>query len=961
MDVEKFELEAAKLNDRSDPADYATVLAFYPGDLLPKDLYEEWTIPQREALRRVYHNLLLNLARLYETQLDYPAQMRILQQIIAADPSNEEAHAGLVHLFALSGQRQKALRQYQLLREVLQTELGAEPSPGYHHPVRRYPGRAVSPAAEPDLPGRLPLFSEEKKSTNLPVQLTSFIGREKEIDEVSGLCQKQRLVTLNGSGGTGKTRLALQVAAEIQGNFPDGAWMVHLASLTDPYTIPQNIAAALGLQEGSIPDYRTLLIHFLREKKLLLVLDNCEHLLDTCARLVNDLLEACPKLTIITTSREALGIAGETAYRVPSLSLPDLNHLPPVEEFSQIEAVRLFTERASAVSSGFTLSSDDLPHVARVCCRLDGIPLALELAAARVGVFSIAQIAALLDDRFRLLTGGSRTALPRQRTLRASMDWSYSLLCDSERALLQHLSVFNGGCTLESIEAVCADRGLIQDDVVDLITSLVNKSLLVADHQPRSATRYRLIETIRQYAQEKLADGGSADAVRDRHLAYYLRLVEEMEPQLKTRQAPVLLDQLDAELENLRAALGWALSKGSPEGYSLELRLFCGLWRYWSSRGLFHEGIVWGKRGLESMAAFEAQENDLRGRACFHLGFLLSQYAFDSLEWKPYLEESTASYRKSANTSSLALALAYLRRTLISYQTKLPTQPAFENFDPQAMAEESLALVDRIPQPENPEDLWKKAWVYGWVGEYGCDGEWLPDSQISLIQQADAIFRALGDHIGEISATEALGDISLKKGDAAAARAYYQVAFGLARDLKSKPDLENSIGDLGLAAYQLQDYQEMENCFLQAQELASEITGGFHRIWPQRMQAKAVLHQGDIPRARAIFLENLHLAQKNGDTYGVLSNLLGLAGIAARSGDPERAARGLAFFDRQMENFFKPADFDDQDERIWHINAIREQLDALSYAACCEQGRKMTLEEAITEAIATQAGQSQID
>jgi predicted ATPase/class 3 adenylate cyclase len=366
----------------------------------------------------------------------------------------------------------------------------------------------------PDLPAEEfpPLRSLQAFANNLPVQATSFIGRERDIAEIQRLLSSARLLTLNGAGGVGKTRLALQAAADLLETYGDGVWLVELAPLADPDLVPQTVAFALGVREEPGRPFTQTLADYLRNKKLLLLLDNCEHLVDACARLADTLLRSCPDLQILATSREALGVPGERTYRLPSLGLPDPARLPPMDVLAQFESVRLFRERAQLHQPAFAVTAANAPALAQVCHRLDGIPLAIELAAARVRSLPVEQIAARLDDRFRLLTGGSRTALPRQQTLRALMDWSYGLLTDGEKTLLRRVSVFSGGWTLEAAETVCAGDGVDDWEILDLLTRLVDKSLIVYEERDGEA-RYRLLETVRQYAQERLQESGERSAV----------------------------------------------------------------------------------------------------------------------------------------------------------------------------------------------------------------------------------------------------------------------------------------------------------------------------------------------------------------------------------------------------------------------------------------------------------------
>ena len=360
------------------------------------------------------------------------------------------------------------------------------------------------------------LRSLEATPNNLPHQVTSFVGRESELVELQRLLTRTRLLTLTGSGGCGKTRLALQVAADSLERFPDGAWLVELAPLADPDLVPQTVASVLGLKgEPGKPIARSLVEH-LEDKRLLLLLDNCEHLLDGCAQLVATLVRQCPLVTLLASSREALGIDGEQAYRVPSLSLPDLRREHTRESVARFEAVQLFTDRALFARPDFQVTEQNVAALASICQRLDGIPLAIELAAARVRSLSVEEINRKLDQRFQLLTGGSRTALPRQQTLRSLIDWSYDLLSDRERQVLQRLSVFAGGWTLEAAELVCAGDGVADQEVLDLLASLCDKSLVLVE-QNDEGYRYRLLETVRQYARERLTDehrrrGGSGTA-----------------------------------------------------------------------------------------------------------------------------------------------------------------------------------------------------------------------------------------------------------------------------------------------------------------------------------------------------------------------------------------------------------------------------------------------------------------
>ncbi len=433
---------------------------------------------------------------------------------------------------------------------------------------------------------------------NLPRQLTSFIGREAEISQLLTLVQQLPLVTLTGSGGTGKTRLALQVAGRALQTFADGAWMVSLAPLADPGLVPLVTATALGMYEIPRSSVSPALSQFIGRKSLLLILDNCEHLIGAAATLVCELLVTCPHLHILATSREVLGINGEKTFRCPPLSFPDPRSQPTLPELTQSEAVRLFAERAQAVSSDFRLTENNTPIVARVCRRLDGIPLAIELAAARVRLLSMEQIAARLDNVFHLLTGGGHSALPRHQTLKALVDWSYNLLSEKERRLLCRLSVFAGSWTLEAAESICVGpwdgEQIPAEEILDLLGQLVDKSLVNVINVQGVEPRYRMLEMIRQYAHHRLLESGGDEVLREQHLDYFLALSLQAELHLRTKGRREWKERLEAEIDNLRQALEWSLLGSTEKGLCLAAAL---QW-FWAGSRYRIEGVDWLNRLL---------------------------------------------------------------------------------------------------------------------------------------------------------------------------------------------------------------------------------------------------------------------------------------------------------------------------------------------------------------------------
>lgn len=449
-------------------------------------------------------------------------------------------------------------------------DMGEHQLKGLRAPLRLY--QLVAPNLPHEFP---PIPSLNQFPNNLPVQLTSFIGREKEIKEIYNALDAARLVTMTGSGGTGKTRLSIEVGMQLLPNFSNGVWLIELAPLSDPTQIIAALAQAFGLQELPFNSLANLVMDYLRNKKLLLILDNCEHLIAACARLADDLLHQCEGLKILASSREALGIAGERVYHTPSLA--------------DSESIHLFAERACAANSKFFLTDSNASYIAQICRRLDGIPLAIELAAARTRLLSVEQIATRLDDMFRLLVGGSRTALPRQQTLRALIDWSYDLLSGEEKRLLQFASVFVGGCTLDALEAVSIDP-----DTIEHLDGLVNKSLVITEEHD-GEMRYFLLETIRQYAREKLFEAKQAAAARDRHFIYFVELSEALWESFRSERFMPMVRRANDEIENLRASLEW----GAENHIEENLRLAGNFCIVSSAIGILGEGFDWAGRAVE--------------------------------------------------------------------------------------------------------------------------------------------------------------------------------------------------------------------------------------------------------------------------------------------------------------------------------------------------------------------------
>jgi predicted ATPase/DNA-binding SARP family transcriptional activator/DNA-binding CsgD family transcriptional regulator len=694
VDVDSFEEAVATARRERDPAAYRAALELYAGELLPADRYEEWAEEKRGELRRLYLDLLVELAGIYEERGEYGAALEAFTRVTAEEPAHEEAHAGLMRLYALSGNQAEALRQYERLEEALSRELGVRPNASSRALREEIFSNAFSLKGSKNR--AIPLVdSSSVDRHNLPATRSSFVGRETELRKVKRDLAMTRLLTLTGAGGCGKTRLAIEVARSLVGAYPDGIWFVELAPLSEGRLVAQAVALALGVPEQPQHYFAETLADFLRNKRTLLVLDNCEHLVDALARLTDVLLNSCPHLRVLATSREILNVEGELNSLVPSLSVPSLRRPPTVQELQGYESVRLFVERARHRSPTFSLTSENAYAVARICGRLDGIPLAIELAASRVGL-SVEQIATRLDDSLRLLTTGSRTASPRQRTLRGTLDWSYQLLSEPERNLFGRLSVFAGSWTLEAAEAVGADGSVEERDVLDLLGRLVDKSLVVAEAEEPGAVRYRMLEPIRQYGQERLEAGEreEAERVRKWHMRHYLALAEAAEPELAGAEQASWLGRLEIEHANLTAALSWAMD---PEGVRQEervesgLRMAAALGRFWRAYGL-SEGLGWLERGL-------ARGSELplfvRTKVLEEAGYL-AIWLGDYEKAVAMLEDALASSKKYEDKSSVAALLADLGVAVVhrcDHERVTALRREAETLLPDLVDRQALALV----------------------------------------------------------------------------------------------------------------------------------------------------------------------------------------------------------------------------------------------------------------------------
>jgi predicted ATPase/class 3 adenylate cyclase len=768
-----------------------------------------------------------------------------------------------------------------------------------------------------------PLKTLDLFANNLPVQLTSFIGRENEIAEVKQELESHRLVTLTGSGGTGKTRLSLQVAAELLDHFDHGVWFVELAPLTDPQLIPQTILSVIGISEQPGKTPLELLQEYLHEKKTLIVLDNCEHLIEASAKVVNALLNAAPNLKIMASSREALGVKGEASYPVPSLSLPDIKHLPLIEQLSQYEAVRLFIDRALLVAPHFVVDKDNAPHIAQICYRLDGIPLAIELAAARVKVISVEQISKRLDDRFRLLTGGARTALPRQQTLRALIDWSYDLILENERLLLCRLSVFAGGWALEAAEEVCAGNGIESYEILDLLSQLVNKSLVVVQDSQSGETRYRMLETIRQYAREKLLEVGGGEIIRDRHLAYFVKLAVQAEPELHYSNQVFWLNRLDEEIDNFRMAIEWALTKDVEAG----LRIAAIPWRFWLGRGYFQEVGAWLQSLLEQYKMIDA----LHAQAlAIHSSCIFRQGNFP--EAVRLAKQSVEMARTVSDQRTEALSLAFLGVTMTIQGNMAEGGPLLE----QALAI-YRSLGDKIGQAGTTE----------WLSANNKDME----RALAYAQESVALAREMGDLSGLVPRLCMLARLTLWNGDLTSPAAWLEEALSISRQLNDRSGESYAISTYGNFAYCQGNYPQAIAYHEEAIRLNEKIGDHYQNLWAKVNMAYAVLRQGDLQKARALFADNIQSTQKANLTIALVYTVEGLASLSVNQSQPERAARLFVWADTMRDQIGDHRPPLEQASVERDLEVVRSTLNETEFEKLSAEGGAMTTEQAIALAL----------
>jgi len=840
VDVDAFETAASQARTAHDPAAYRDALALYAGELLPDDRYDEWSLTRRAWLAGLNTKLKLELAGLLAERAAVAEALDVLDSLLFQDPAHEQTCLLYMRLCARLGQRQRAMRCYSDLRTALARDLDLAPGEACAQAYREV--LAAPPLAAELEPADDGPASRARPGHCLPVPATAFVGRNAELETLRHWLSRRpgtsasgnpinRLVTLTGVGGVGKTRLAIQAVAGLEANFRDGIWFIDLAPLTDPDLIEPTLATGLGLvpRQGQSPGAQARA--YLRERRALLIVDNCEHLRESAAAVVTDLLAACPNLTVLATSRAPLGIPGERVFAVAPLARPGAGPWTAagVEAF---DAIQLFVRRGQTVQPGFALTDSNAAAIGQICQCLDGLPLALELAAAHLSVLSASQIADLLTDRFRLLTHGPDRALPRQRTLHASIAWSYDLLDERERGLMRRLSVFAGGWSLESAHAVAAEPDADPYTTLDGLTRLQRQSLIVVE--PGSEYRYTFLETIRQFGLEQLRAADEDDRTRVRQLRYFLGLTQRAEPHLRAEGMVAWLDRIEAEHDNLRAALTTALAVDIPAA----LHLLVSLEWYWHIRAHQGEAIAWLQQALEcervahTAATRTASQCVSRGKALT----VLANLGLNAIEPRAAIAEWLREARAClAETPGAELGFALTRSAQMTGDA--------------AASERYLTLAEE--QFNETKSLFGQA-------------------ECSMIRMQAAALR----------------------GDREEAT---RLAYALQLRSHQIGDLDgwaNAQGMLAHMALEAQQYERASALYAECLRINQEVGNRVLVSFVQQFIGHVPFYQGDLVKAEAVWSESLQHGRESGDRLLMALGGFGLAGCAWARGDGPRAIQG---------------------------------------------------------------------
>lgn len=918
VDVAQFEI----LSTSHCETDWETAVSLYRGEFLAAFFlpdcapFEEWAAAKRAALQRQAQEVLQRLATHYLENGDLVNAETTIRHQLTLDNLQEGTHRQLLRILAENGRRQEALHHYDTLCELLQDDLAIEPESetiSLIDAIRT--GELVTTMAD----SSPQLFKQASEPVgprhNLPQLLTSFIGREKEMADIPDLLSQNRLVTLTGVGGIGKTTLAIQVGHKILDTFPDGIWLVELAPIADPNLVAQTIAYTLGLWISSNRPILEMLLDFLREKECLIIIDNCEHIIQAVVQFARVSSQTCPQLKILATSREILNVPGEALFYVPPLSIPTNEQWTTIEQWQQYEAIRLFVDRAALVLPGFQVTPENVTPLVQICQRLDGIPLALELAAARVRILTTAQIAARLDNCFCLLTGGSQAVLPRHQTLRTMVDWSWDLLSDTEQILLSRLSVFAGSMSLEAVEAVCVGNDVDTDNLLDLLTALVNKSLVIARQEQGQEARFRLLETIRQFAWERLETTGHANHFRDRHLAYMRQLADRAEQELVRADQAKWMKRLDLELDNMRAALTWARETDVEAG----LRIATALWRFWH-HGYIREGEAWFTQLLDLQ---ELVTPDVKVKALWMYG-RLNYYLYNFEYACALVKESIALSRKLGNQQGLAFGL-------LNLGVMVDDPVGKQNYEL-----ESLRLFDLL------EDKLGMAEALIHLGYSESDHE----QAVRYLKKSELLYRELGHLGGLANALIIFGQTLIRQGvfDFETVKSMLEESLAIEESLGAKGSGQ-SLGLLGLMYYRSGMYQQAYDYLMKGLSISQQAGERLYSYWFYSHSGYILLRMGEIGKAYEVFVKSAQQFKEANSISGVAYSMEGLASLATHLGQFERAAKLFAWADTTRENTYDRRPRVEQMDVDRDMGILKERIGEEAVAAAYYEGRRMTMDQ----------------
>lgn len=797
-----------------------------------------------------------------------------------------------------------ALKPSKELAQILLEKLGAPSTEreawlGFARGLSGFPERSVD-------------SSVSRSLTNLPTSLNTFIGREKEQDEVIHLIERNRLVTIAGVGGIGKTRLVHQVGQKLLNAYANGVWFISFDSLSDPTLVAQTVASVFDIREGSSEQpLLERLTYSLSQKIALLIFDNCEHLLDACAQLTKTLLTNCPNLKVLATSREVLNLEGEATYYLPSLSTPD--DPTPFETLTDYESIRLFAERASLALSSFRLTKENAQPILGICRRVDGIPLAIELAAARVDILQPKEILKQLSNSFALLASGSRVMLPRHQTVHTSMDWSWGLLAEAEQIFLRQLSVFAGGWTLESAQAVC------DGDVLSLTSALVKKSLVMVDQKSDGETRYHFHEIVRQYMRKKLIESGEKENTRTRHLEFFLKFTEQAELALKGPTQIEWMSRLNDEQDNIRAALEWADKSDVEAGLYVAGRLYV-FWENFDVR----EGMRWLEGFIqkpESKVYPHARANAL----CTLGQFLLWSQRF--AEAHTMAQECLDLYRACGDKYGEVDGLLLLA--------------GIEN-PAQAMEFNQQALV----LARSINDKWRTGFALYSMG-------WGQGDRYSYVERALTLLQEVGDLRYMAECLSELGRLEMLNNNIESAEKMLNEAAPLFRQLNIKSGMSGVLQSYGRIAALKGDYEQAYTNLQEAATIAEKYGYGIHHLFARSLLGYLAWYRGDITEAHEIFTETMQSFFKKKNEIGVVFNLEGMAALFVAVGKPEIASKLIGWADSMREKIGDPRPSLEQADVDKIIAACLAKMGEVAFSNAYDEGAKMTLNEAVDLALNT--------